>query len=339
VRKTTPDPARPRHSLVPAMHAIFHAACLSGLLAATPLQASEPAPALSLLDKMSRAVENVSFDGTLVYLHGQDLSALRISHRVGAGGAGDSLLSLTGPVRTMSRHAGGVTCMLPDVAPLNVGPSDGAPVLPILELDVSHLGRYYEIGIEGRFRVAGRDTDLVTVRARDAYRYGYRFFVDRATGLPLKVDKLDEQGSPVQQIMFTTVEIADVSPNADDVESSPRLAGEQAVSAQSQTAPAQWTLREPPAGFRLVPAADSSGGRSVEQDDDLSWHLVYTDGLASFSVYVEPPADGALQGPSRLGAVNAVGGRIGDAQVTIVGEVPMETVRAAFDALQPPQGG
>ena len=64
-------------------------------------------------------------------------------------------------------------------------------------------------------------------------------------------------------------------------------------------------------------------------------HLVLSDGLASVSVYVEsdPQAEG-LEGGTRIGAVHAAGRRISGHQVTVVGEVPLETVEAVLAGIR-----
>ncbi len=58
-------------------------------------------------------------------------------------------------------------------------------------------------------------------------------------------------------------------------------------------------------------------------------HSVYTDGLASVSIFVEPASSDAmpLRGLSRMGAVHAFGREVDGHQVTVVGEVPAATVK------------
>lgn len=66
-------------------------------------------------------------------------------------------------------------------------------------------------------------------------------------------------------------------------------------------------------------------------------HLVYSDGLASFSVFIEKlPADGAkpMRGLTRMGAVHAFGKMLAGHQVTVVGEVPEQTVLAVAGAVR-----
>ncbi|MCG6939778.1 MAG: MucB/RseB C-terminal domain-containing protein [Thiohalocapsa sp.] len=281
-----------------------------------------------LLERMNRALEQVEFNGTLVYLHGQDLAALRVTHRIKDGNPGESMLSLTGPVRALSRHARGVTCMLPDAAPLTVPKAHGRRgMLRKVPLDFERLSAYYDIRYLGQFRVAGRDTDVVGVLAQDGFRYGYRFYLDKASGLPLKLDLLDEDETPVQQIMFTDIAIE----GQGDAGAEPAGGGSpEQVPAQADAGP-NWLSAALPPGFHVV------SEESLRRDDGASIHqLVLSDGLASFSIYLEPPLDGALQGESRLGAVSAAGGRVGEQQVTVVGEVPPATVRMVLEGTDPP---
>jgi sigma-E factor negative regulatory protein RseB len=56
--------------------------------------------------------------------------------------------------------------------------------------------------------------------------------------------------------------------------------------------------------------------------------MVYSDGLATVSVYVEqlPAPEDAFNGLSTMGAVNAYGRLLEGHQITVVGEVPPVTV-------------
>lgn len=276
-----------------------------------------------LLERMNRALEQVEFTGTLVYLHGQDLAALRITHRIKDGNPGESMLSLTGPVRALSRHPDGVTCMLPDAAPLTVHKTPGrqSGVLRQVPLDFARLRSNYHIGYLGHFRVAGRDTEVVGVLAKDSFRYGYRFYVDEATGLPLKMDLLTEDEAPIQQLMFTDIAIEG---QAEAPIAPPTIA--QAPASADGGSP--WLTGHLPPGFRVV-----SDEVLAREDGATIRQLMLSDGLASLSVYVEPPLDGALQGESQLGAVSAAGGRLGEHQVTVVGEVPPATARRVLELM------
>ena len=52
-------------------------------------------------------------------------------------------------------------------------------------------------------------------------------------------------------------------------------------------------------------------------------HFIFSDGLASVSVYIQPHVDEKwLSGESSIGAAGAVGRIVGDHQIFVVGEVP-----------------
>jgi sigma-E factor negative regulatory protein RseB len=70
-------------------------------------------------------------------------------------------------------------------------------------------------------------------------------------------------------------------------------------------------------------------------DDGLYEHLVYSDGLAAVSVYVESAAgeagrDGDL---SRLGTTHAFSKSADGVLITVIGDVPAATVRFIGDAV------
>jgi sigma-E factor negative regulatory protein RseB len=58
-------------------------------------------------------------------------------------------------------------------------------------------------------------------------------------------------------------------------------------------------------------------------------HYVYSDGLASVSVFVEAIEKGSsvrINGVNTMGAVHAFGREMNGHQITVVGEVPSQTV-------------
>ena len=79
-----------------------------------------------------------------------------------------------------------------------------------------------------------------------------------------------------------------------------------------------------PAGFELTHFQH----QRMRQDGAAAAHMVYSDGLATVSVYVEQlsAAGDAFSGLSTMGAVNAYGLQLDGHQVTVVGEVPPVTV-------------
>lgn len=280
-----------------------------------------------LLNRMAQAQREVEYEGTLVYLHGHHLATLRIAHRIDNGVAMESLLALSGPIRAVARNARGVTCMSSDAHAFSLPRGEqGSAVLRSGPVDLERIRRHYAILALGQSRVAGRDTDVVGIAPRDDYRYGYRYFIDRETGLPLKMDLIDHADLPIEQVMFTNVEIFPADSGPALLSSTPRgdapVHGEQVAIARHSG----WTLTAMPPGFEIV----------ASRRDQAMEHLVIGDGIASVSVYIEPDA-GGLVGATRMGAIAAIGGRIDDHHATVVGEVPERTARMLLDGLTPPR--
>jgi sigma-E factor negative regulatory protein RseB len=346
-----------------------------------PVQTFPPIPEQSpeaLLQRMTEAQRLVEYEGTLVYLHGGELATLRIAHRIDNGLSQESLLALSGPIRAVARNERGVTCMLSGARSFSVPRAHhGSALLRSVPRDFERIREHYLLQMLGQSRVAGRDTDVVGIVPLDEYRYGYRFFVDRQAGLPLKIDLMDDKGDPIEQVMFTNIEIFDAD---DPANARAGLATEPSIEPERLSSPAAsggepsvehspgWRLTAMPPGFDVVsrsaqpapetrpgdvsderpdrPAdrpGDSPGGEHLAGPNAIEAsileHLVVSDGIATVSVYVEPGAENGLDGVMRMGAITAVGSRIGAHHATVVGEVPERTARMLLDGLTPPAEG
>jgi sigma-E factor negative regulatory protein RseB len=212
-------------------------------------------------------------------------------------------------------------------------PSD--KFLNLLPENLELLEGHYAFHLLGRSRIANRQAQLVAIVPRDRLRYGYRFFLDTETGLPLKSDLMNEMGEMVEQIMFTDIQIgvAEIS----DIYHRTSLYTYQlknnadATDAMEEKGDTRWDFNKLPNGFKLslkhhLPNPD--GSQLIEQ-------YVFTDGLSSLSVFVESGGRSeALSGVSRLGAINAWGGNVDGYQVTAVGEVPPITLLGVVEGMQ-----
>lgn len=303
--------------------------------AQTPSVASQSAHAQAkdLLERMVQALRTLDYAGTFVYLYGDQLETLEITHSVKDGQEFERLVSLNGAAREVRRDRLAVTCVMPDEKAISVDQrAQGAGLWPSLNLDLSRLNGQYLLYPLGQFRVAGRQSQVVGIIPKDKYRYGYRFYLDEATGLPLKADLMGEQARPIEQMMFTTLRFVTEAENGEGEQEAQSADFQRRLRKSPRTqAPSSkrnWLFGSLPAGFALLAYnhwADESG-QPVE-------HIVLSDGLASVSVYVEKDKGQGLRGHSHVGAVNAWGGVVAAHQVTAVGEAPKETVRRIVEAM------
>jgi len=307
-------------------------------LLAAPLAATadEQATVEDLLRRMADAVRLLDYQGTFVYLQNDQLEAMHIAHVQTPDGERERLISLNGGPREVVREDGKVTCTSPDRGSVLVDsgePKSGIPGIPPLE--PGNLSKLYGLRLLGRDRVAGREAIVLGIIPRDRFRYGYRLYLDHETSLPLKSDLMDENGTPLEQIMFTRLEVeqasavpADSTESPVDQDETPATAGEGESGPGAEPDSPRWRFGDLPTGF--VVSAHAMHGESGDVE-----HYVLSDGLASLSVFVESgDAEEGLEGDSRMGAVSASGGRVEGFQVTVVGEVPLLTVRKVMHGLK-----
>lgn len=289
------------------------------------------------LERMVKAVNDLNYQGTFIFLHDNQLEAMRIVHAVKNGKPRERLISLNGAPREVIRDQTSVTCVMPESQKVSV---DKRPLskkfLALLPEDLQQLEAHYNFRRLGKGRVAGRDARVVAIIPKDGLRYGYRFFLDEQSGLPLKSDLMNEQGQAVEQTMFTHLDVG-VANMDDEYE---ELSGTRHVELQQHTAGVKtaqdpeegiWGFQNLPDGFSL----NMLNHLPNPTGDDMIEQYVLTDGLASLSVFVESGNHGeALNGVSRLGAINAWGGKLDGYQVTVVGEVPEVTLLGIVNAMQ-----
>ena len=161
---------------------------------------------------MSRAVEELNYRGTFVHvLDGTlEMETLHIVHRNADGQSGERILSLDGAGREFVRQGASVQGIFPDRRiVLFETRSDVSPLVSALPSNTAELAPHYEITLGGIARVADRPVQVLEIKPRDEFRYGYRLWLDQETAMPLQSALIDEQGEVVEQILFTEIEILD----------------------------------------------------------------------------------------------------------------------------------
>jgi sigma-E factor negative regulatory protein RseB len=206
--------------------------------------------------------------------------------------------------------------------------------------NIKQLDHFYTLQRLDDDRIANHPTLVLALLPKDQYRYGYRYWVDKNTGMLLRCDLLAVDNTVVEQMMFTSLKYLKSSP-ADSfsglLESAPyeqykqQLLNEREVNVLP-SAQLKWVVNLLPKGFMLTQStmrhSQPSSANSNQEEDLL--HLVYSDGLASVSIFIEQNQgeNKHLQGASAMGAINAYGHSVGDYFVTVVGEVPITTVQS-----------
>jgi sigma-E factor negative regulatory protein RseB len=286
------------------------------------------------LERMSHAVEDLNYRGTFVHVLDGTAETLHIVHRNQAGQEGERILSLDGMGREIVRQGDRVQGIFPDRRiVLFETRSDVSPLVSVLPTNAAELEPHYEIKLRGAARVAERPAQMLEIKPRDEYRYGYMLWLDQETAMPLQSQLIDEQGQLVEQILFTEIEVpADIPAEAlaatIDTTGFTTL---QAPEAEPLGAEIPWRASSVPGGFKLSVATQSP----IAGSDTPVEHLVYSDGLATVSVFIEDPATKAEvgEGFSTVGSTNAYSLTLSGRKVTAMGEVPRQTVRTIASSL------
>lgn len=305
--------------------------CVAGLASAQE--------ASSWLERMSTAMQSLNYRGEFVHSRGAESQTLAIVHGLVDGEVHERLWSLDGPAREIVRDGKQVTCIFSDKKTVVVEPrataSLSGPAFPEL---TPELQRYYDfVAHDEAQRIAGRQTQVLEVRPRDPYRFGYKLWLDTETALPLRSDLVSGDGESIEKLYFIHVSFPETIPAAD---LRPELSAEgysqyqrpaaAAPEAQQSTVP-EWVVGDLPRGFRLDGVQRRPGmvaGSEVE-------HLVLTDGLASVSVFVEelPEGESAMVGFADTSKV--YGTAYGRYQITVMGDVPNRTLRRMGRSARP----
>jgi sigma-E factor negative regulatory protein RseB len=288
------------------------------------------------LERMNRAVEELNYRGTFVHVLGRTPETLQIVHRNTGGESGERILSLDGPGREIVRQGDRVQGILPDQRIVLLETRrDVSPLVSRLPSNAPELESHYEIRLGGNARVANRPVQVLEIKPRDEFRYGYTLWLDEVTAMPLRSQLIDDKGEVVEQILFTEIEVPADIPAA-DLEATIDTTGFTTLRAPAAEPPAadiQWRAATVPGGFTLSVAVQSQMAGS----DTPVEHLVYSDGLATVSVFIEAPQTkvDVGEGFSNVGSTNAFSLTLQGRKVTAMGEVPPQTVRTIASSLVP----
>lgn len=286
-----------------------------------------------LLDRMVEAAKTRSYQGVVVHGMPSGVEAMRLFHRGGDEGSyRERLVMLTGSARQIVRDADKVHRYHPASGQVVIGPRRGGT--GVFKLDPDSLDRltdHYRLSHGPDGRVAGRDAAAVDLAPRDGQRFHYRVWRDRATHLPLKTVIRSNEGQVLETFMLATVDL-DQEPR----EAQLRLQVPEGVERLQREQPGD-TADPPvlegialPSGFRL-------GARF--QGPEGGEHLLYSDGLATLSVFIEDGPSEQADGETELailerGALRACTVRRGGQRVILLGEIPSNAMNRIAESLR-----
>ncbi len=336
---TTTRPS-PIHSQQPVTHSAsilvafqLFLVLLFGFVDDSKSEENSEIAAKQMLMAMMQAMKILSYQGTIVYWRDNQVQTMRVYHSFNDGHKHERVIALNSPMREIIRDAEKVTCYLPDSKKVFVEhqPTRRSFLVNIPE-DLRKHAKYYKFALLEREFIIHRETRVISIQPRDEYRYARKIWVDTASKLPLKFELINETDNIVEQIIFTSLVIDDsipveeFSPTTDAESFSWEIRSGEEIPIKNQ----DWRFNVLPAGFNQVFYAQ----RILPGTHKPTQHILLSDGFSSVSVYLEKTGGERLKSRKKnLGATNLYSLESNEYKITVIGEVPMKTVREIGDAI------
>jgi sigma-E factor negative regulatory protein RseB len=310
------------------------------LFPASQLSAGGSETPRQMLERMTTAMSQMSYQGTFVYIQGENVETMRITHVSDQNGIRERLVAVSGPPREVLRDSGGIRWVLADDKSVLEDSAFNRSFFPELPLDQrDQASQSYVLKAGKESRIAGHKVRNLKVLPTDKYRYGYSLWLEQHSGLLLKWELIDIKGRSVAKLMFTDLRLGS-EVDVHELKPSNQLSKFKTVSSRLPTGSelSKGSPRWQPS--RLPPGFELTAHRYFSKNDEGDYeHLVYSDGLAAVSVYIEssPPGDGDNRqlGMKRLGTTHAFTRVTEESLITVIGDVPSVTVRFIANSIEP----
>lgn len=307
---------------------------LAMLSAAPSVMAESPRQdELAWLKSMAFAAHQTNYIGTFIYQSGDRIETSRITHVSDAAGEHERLESLDGERREIIRNNSHVWCYQGDRQVLVKKREAGRAFPALLPEHLSALKENYQIRQGDDDRVAGFPARTLIFQPKDNLRYSHKMWAHSDSGLLLKAVVLDESGHVIEQYAFTQLTIggkidrkwivSDKSLQQQHANASPEAGA---------TVTSGWEVRALPAGFRKMLELR----RTLRDGKVPVTHLVFSDGLAGISVFVESMSNKPEVRPGvySQGVIQIYSKVVDDNLLTVVGEVPPHTLLQVAESIR-----
>ena len=301
-------------------------------------QSADTHDGVGWLGRMAGASNQLNYSGTFVYQHRGQSETSRIAHFVNpAGGVFERLEALDGPVREVIRSNDQVTCYLPGTKTVLIEQRNARLLPAVLPENLTGITESYAVKLGARDRIAGHECQVISLEPRDNMRYGRQFCLEARSGLPLRVRTVNEKGEAVESFAFTQLSIGG---RFDREQVKSKYASRSrnwridrsALNVTERPVETGWVVNNQPPGFKkLMEIRRSIAGRTSPVAQ-----IVFSDGLAAISVFIEPlPKERSPETTlTHQGAVNIYTRAYADRMVTVLGEAPAATVMQIANSLE-----
>ena len=281
-----------------------------------------------ILQKASQAARELSYQGVFMYQSEGNAKSVQITHMNYGQGEYARMVVLDGTPREVLSQGNDVVIFSPKNEKVVIEKRRGQNMFPaLLPANMTAIKLSYQARLGEIERIGGREGQVVYLEPRDNLRYGYKFWADKQYGLLLKAMTANERKEPMEQMAFSQLTLMS-GQNMDwfqpNVDLHKTYVMEETNASITPADTVHWTVSKIPPGYRKTDEVQ----RTVPGKSSPLTHILFSDGLASVSLFIEmlPKNAQPKKGHTTMGATNLYASNIDGYQIVVVGEVPEATV-------------
>lgn len=247
--------------------------------------------AMELLNQMSKAQRELNYEGRFVYVVSDEISSFEIQHAIINKQEYERLVYLNKSKQEIVRVGHELFCIHPGNHLLRKGSKVSSN--PIAERFLTlgeKIYHNYEVGLEYKAVVAGRETIEIQFKAKDKNRYDHHLWLDSETKLLLKVTVADRVLGALETFEFINISVDGSIPASEFThEGFVRHVASHFAPHESESqfkgtslASMEWQPNWIPVGFYLT-----GKDHKVKEDKKILHLMMYTDGLAAITIFVD----------------------------------------------------
>jgi sigma-E factor negative regulatory protein RseB len=283
----------------------------------------------AMLQKAAVAARALSYEGVFVCQTGQQAKAVQITHLFDGRNEFSRNVVLDGASREVLSQGSNLVIYNSKNEKIVIEKKRGQNMFPaMLPLNFDTIKENYTVHLSTHERVADRQAQILFLEPKDRLRYSYKFWIDDEYGLLLKSVRFNQRSEIIESIGFNRLSLLNsvgldwFTPRIDSKKN--YVMADEPVILPDGKLSVTWEIKELPAGYRKVDQIV----RMVPGKPYPVMHMIFSDGLASVSLFIEPTNK---SGKTKValassGYTSFYAGVNNGYLVTAVGEVPEATV-------------
>lgn len=278
------------------------------------------------LQKSALAARALNYQGLFVYQNGTQLRAVQTTHMNDGVDEFTRNMVTEGERREVYSQGRDIVILRPKNDTVVMEKRHGQNLFPaILPSNLDSIRASYLARLGAAEVVGGRSAQIIYLESKDDYRYNYKLWLDNENSLLLKMVLLNKNET-LEQVEFSQISfLSNQVPNSvqPKIDVSKNYVVENSSNINHVNG-GDWLVTDLPPGYRKIDQIE----RKVPGRDIIVNQLIYSDGLAAVSLFIEPVMKNVRPrtGHTTMGSTNMCAKVVGDHQIIVIGEVPASTV-------------